>query len=71
LERFQEVLRFYEKRSLPTPMRHVCNSGGIVNLPEAHFDMVRPGVLFYGIYPGRDGAKVNVKPAHMEIEGGV
>jgi alanine racemase len=64
LERFQEVLRFYEKRSLPTPMRHVCNSGGIVNLPEAHFDMVRPGVLFYGIYPGRDmERKVNVKPA--------
>jgi alanine racemase len=64
LERFQEVLRFYEKRSLPTPMRHVCNSGGIVNLPEAHFDMVRPGVLFYGIYPGRDMEhKVDVKPA--------
>jgi alanine racemase len=64
LERFQEVLRFYEKRSLPTPMRHVCNSGGIVNLPEAHFDMVRPGVLFYGIYPGRDmERKVDVKPA--------
>jgi alanine racemase len=64
LERFQEVLRFYEKRSLPTPMRHVCNSGGIVNLPEAHLDMVRPGVLFYGIYPGREmERKVNVKTA--------
>jgi alanine racemase len=64
LERFQEVLRFYEKRSLPTPMRHVCNSGGIVNLPEAHLDMVRPGVLFYGIYPGREmERKVNVQTA--------
>jgi alanine racemase len=64
LERFQEVLRFYEKRSLPTPMRHVCNSGGIVNLPEAHFDMVRPGVLFYGIYPGREmERKVHVQTA--------
>lgn len=64
LERFQEVLRFYEKHSLPMPMRHVCNSGGIVNLPEAHFDMVRPGVLFYGIYPGREmERKVNVQTA--------
>jgi alanine racemase len=45
-------------------MRHVCNSGGIVNLPEAHFDMVRPGVLFYGIYPGREmERKVDVKTA--------
>ncbi|HRQ24059.1 MAG TPA: alanine racemase, partial [Anaerolineales bacterium] len=64
LERFQEVLRFYEKNSLPVPMRHVCNSGGIVNLPESHFDMVRPGVLFYGIYPGREmERKVDVKTA--------
>jgi len=64
LERFQEVLRFYEKHSLPVPMRHVCNSGGILNLPEAHLDMVRPGVLFYGVYPGRDiEKKIEVKPA--------
>lgn len=64
LERFQEVLRFYEKNSLPVPMRHVCNSGGILNLPEAHFDMVRPGVLFYGVYPGRGiEEKIDVRPA--------
>lgn len=64
LERFQEVLRFYEKNSLPMPMRHVCNSGGILNLPEAHLDIVRPGVLFYGVYPGRDiQTKLDVKPA--------
>lgn len=62
-ERFQEVLHFYEKNSLPVPMRHMCNSGGILNLPEAHFDVVRPGVLFYGIYPGRDiERKVDAKP---------
>ncbi len=64
LERFMEVLRFYEKRSLPTPIRHVCNSGGILNLPEAHLDMVRPGVLFYGVYPGEDVKRpIEVKPA--------
>lgn len=64
LERFQEVLRFYEQRSLPMPMRHVCNSGGILHLPEAHFEMVRPGVLFYGVYPGKDAQRVvEVKPA--------
>ncbi len=63
LERFQEVLRFYEKNNLPTPMRHICNSGGILNLPAGHMDMVRPGVLFYGIYPARDLERtVDVKP---------
>ncbi|MHB8779559.1 MAG: alanine racemase [Anaerolineales bacterium] len=64
LERFQEVLHFYEKNSLPMPIRHVCNSGGVLNLPEAHFDMVRPGILFYGVYPGRDiEKKIDVQPA--------
>lgn len=63
LERFQEILRFYEKCSLPTPMRHICNSGGILNLPDGHMDMVRPGVLFYGVYPGRDLERtLDVKP---------
>ncbi|MCZ2126336.1 MAG: alanine racemase [Anaerolineales bacterium] len=55
LERFQEVLALYEKHSLPAPpLRHICNSGGIMNLPEGYLDMVRPGILTYGIYPGRD-----------------
>ncbi len=65
LERFQEVMSFYEKRSLPTPsIRHMANSGAILQLPESHLDMVRPGVLFYGIYPGRDVRRsVQVKPA--------
>lgn len=64
LERFFEVLRLYEKYSLPMPMRHVCNSGGILNLSQAHLDMVRPGVLFYGVYPGHDvQTDIHVKPA--------
>jgi alanine racemase len=65
IERFQEVLSIYEKRSIPVPpLRHVCNSGGILNLPEAHFDLVRPGILFYGVYPGAEVDRViDVKPA--------
>ncbi|MCX4248073.1 alanine racemase [Paraliomyxa miuraensis] len=51
LERFAEVLSFYERRGLPTPMRHAANSGAIVQLPDSHFDMVRPGILFYGARP--------------------
>ncbi len=65
LERFQEVLNIYEKRSVPhPPIRHTANSGAILQLPESYFDMVRPGVMFYGVYPERDVKKtVEVKPA--------
>jgi alanine racemase len=54
LERFQEVLRFYERRSLPPPLRHAANSGAILQLPESHLDLVRPGILFYGAPPSAD-----------------
>lgn len=54
LERFSEVLRFYERRSLPMPMRHAANSGAILQLPESWFDLVRPGILLYGASPTTD-----------------
>jgi alanine racemase len=65
LERFQEVLDLYKQHSLPVPpLRHVCNSGGILNLTDAYFDMVRPGVLCYGVYPGEEVDRiVDVSPA--------
>jgi alanine racemase len=64
VERFNEVLRFYEKHSLPLPLRHMANSGAILQLPESHFDMVRPGILLYGVYPSAEVLRsVDVKPA--------
>jgi alanine racemase len=65
LERFQEVLSIYEKRSEPHPaIRHMANSGATLSLPESYYDMVRPGVLFYGVYPARDIEKtIEVKTA--------
>jgi len=65
LERFREVLNVYHRLNIPVPaIKHVCNSGGILNLPEAHFDMVRPGILFYGINPGDEmSSGIDVTPA--------
>lgn len=48
LDRFLSALRFYEERGLPAPTRHIANSGAVLNLPEAHLDLVRPGLLLYG-----------------------
>lgn len=65
LERFQQVLSIYEKRGIPHPrLRHTANSGATLSMPESYFDMVRPGVLFYGVYPSGDIRKtIEVKPA--------
>jgi alanine racemase len=56
LERFQEVLRFYERHSLPTPLRHVANSGAILQLPQSYLDIVRPGILLFGASPASEVA---------------
>ncbi len=65
VERFEEVLSFYEKHSLPAPrLRHMANSGAILQLPEAYFDMVRPGLMLYGVYPSPEVARtVALRPA--------
>ncbi|MEY4582888.1 MAG: hypothetical protein RL701_7591 [Pseudomonadota bacterium] len=64
LERFHEVLRFYERRSLPMPLRHAANSGAILQLPESYFDLVRPGVLSYGVSPSPElPLQIPVQPA--------
>lgn len=51
LERFDEACSFFERRSLPLPVRHVANSGGILQHPAATYEMVRPGLILYGVYP--------------------
>lgn len=64
LERFNEVVQFYEKHSLPTPIRHMANSAAILRLPESHLDMVRPGILLYGVSPAAEVAcPIDARPA--------
>ena len=65
LERFQEVLSIYEGIGVShPPIRHTANSGATLSLPQSYYDMVRPGVMFYGVYPARDIEKtIEVKPA--------
>ena len=63
LERFLQALEFYPRHSLPTPTRHIANSAAIVSLPEAHLDLVRPGLLLYGIEPTKETSQtISVEP---------
>jgi alanine racemase len=49
--RFNEVLQSLAARGISVKLRHTCNSGGFLDLPHAHLDMVRVGILLYGIFP--------------------
>ena len=64
LERFQEVLNIYKKRSVPQPpLRHMANSAAILQFAESYFDMVRPGLMLYGVYPAGVVQSVEIAPA--------
>jgi alanine racemase len=51
LSRFQETLQQMTGVGLKPRWRHMCNSGGFLDLPQAHFDLVRLGILPLGVYP--------------------
>jgi alanine racemase len=51
ISRFDEVMRALAARRIAIECQHICNSGGFLDLPHAHRDMVRVGILIYGIFP--------------------
>lgn len=51
VQRFGEACAHFDRLGAPMPVRHLANSGGVLHFPEAHLDMVRPGILMYGVYP--------------------
>jgi alanine racemase len=61
--RFGEVLQTLESHRISVPLRHCCNSGGFLDLPHAHLDMVRVGLLLHGIFPSPACRKIaGLKP---------
>ncbi|WP_187471227.1 alanine racemase [Luteimonas viscosa] len=51
LERFLEACAHFDRLGTPMPVRHLANSGGVLHFPDTHLDMVRPGILLYGVLP--------------------
>lgn len=54
LTRFQHVLHIVESEGIRPPLVHACNSAATLRVPEAHFDMVRPGIALYGLDPSAE-----------------
>lgn len=48
---FLNLLNQIEAQNIRIPIRHMDNSGAILNYPQFNLDMVRPGIMSYGIYP--------------------
>ncbi len=53
LARYNEVIERLRRLGIEVPLRHMANSGAVISLPDARFDMVRPGIMLYGYAPSR------------------
>ena len=54
LESFNELAGEFGAGHAGGPVRHVCNSAGLLRMPQARLEMVRPGSILYGLNPGFD-----------------
>ena len=64
LERFLHACAHFDRLGAPMPLRHLANSGGVLHFPATHLDLVRPGILLYGVLPDpASQATISVQPA--------
>ena len=65
IEKFNWFYNELLKRGIKINVRHIANSAAIIDIPEVHFDAVRPGIILYGYYPSKDVSRdiINLKPA--------
>lgn len=67
-QRFMELIRVLEKRGFYIPIKHICNSAAVLKFPEMYLDMVRPGLILFGLLPSPDlKGRINLVPA-MELK---
>ncbi|MDP4146383.1 MAG: alanine racemase [Bacillota bacterium] len=64
---FKRFNDFYDKlkeKNIQIKLRHVANSAAIIDLPEMHYEAVRPGIILYGYYPSEEvfKEKIDLRP---------
>lgn len=64
MEQFFWFLEQLDNRKISIPIKHAANSAGIMSYPESHLDMVRPGIILYGLFPSieQKNSTLSLKP---------
>jgi len=58
---FKNLLKQLSRQGTPYEVAHAANSAAIVNYPQSYFDMVRPGLMTYGVWPTKN------RPTHCPL----
>lgn len=61
---FMDCIESLRHEGIEFSVRHAANSAAVIDLPETHLDMVRPGISIYGLYPSKDvdRSRIDLKP---------
>jgi alanine racemase len=59
-EQYKKITDAIEKQ-VDIPVKHICNSAAIIDLPEYSLDMVRAGIMLYGYYPSSEVDKTRLE----------
>lgn len=63
-KRFMSTIAEVEKRwGASFEIKHCANSGAVINFRDYALDMVRPGIMTYGMYPGTETGNIELRPA--------
>ncbi|MGR6835253.1 alanine racemase [Syntrophomonas erecta] len=54
LAKFEALCADLEKKGIVIPLKHAANSAALMELPETHLNMVRAGIVLYGLYPSAE-----------------
>lgn len=68
-ERFESIVQELNRIGILIPVKHIANSAAIIQYPGLHLNMVRPGIILYGLYPSDevDKSAIDLRPA-MELK---
>lgn len=67
-DRFLELNEKLKNAGLRIPLKHCCNSAATLRFPEMHMDLVRPGLILYGILPDNCGKWANTFYPAMSLK---
>lgn len=57
MEKYDKMTALLAERGVTIPLCHICNSAGIMEFDDHRFEMVRSGIITYGIYPSEEVKK--------------
>lgn len=61
IDYFVNLVSKLEANGIHIQLKHIANSLGILDFKHSHLNLVRPGIIIYGLYP-RSGLSIKIKP---------